>query len=86
MGSAQDCYTEDVVIYFNVSDATDRKNECQKAFRRQVTDHLKWAIHVYFLCLDGCRCLPLPKVANLLGLPGLMRSLPFTWGKCNPSP
>lgn len=27
-----------------------------------------------FLCLDGCRCLPLPKVASLLDLPGLMRT------------
>lgn len=52
-GICIDGYTEDRVIYFNVCDSAEGKNECQKAFRRQVAGHLKWVIHVYFLCMDG---------------------------------
>lgn len=52
-GVCMDCYTEDGVIYFNVCDTAEGKNECQKAFRRQVTGPLKWAIRVYFLRIDG---------------------------------
>lgn len=30
-----------------------------------------------------CWCFPPHKVVTLLGLPDLMRNMPFTWGKCN---
>lgn len=52
-GICKDCYPEDGVIRFHVYGTAEGKSECQNAFRRQATGHLKQAIQVCFLCIDG---------------------------------